>query len=560
MRAPTPLLIVLSLTAPPLLAQGVVDLDVDADRDGRVEVSSPEDDAGEEGWSSSKGAVMLFNCDDDDGDGRLDAADSFVNGGADALDLAPVVLGALPGLPAEWSGWLTIDPSAEDQIRIFRYAGYGSWVRFDPDRDNPLASTVLTQRILFGVEALDHAQAAAAQPGLWDGEALLTFELQDGDGVAQGRDSVRLRVAPFVLYSNLAPAERVLVTEKTYTQPFVAQLGTPVAAGGAVLEPIDGIVADPAYGIWVQDAMELGYSTLPTRLGPRSMGSVLRSPRGLALDAWTLDHGLGPDFGYVLEGSKRSNVGWIDWFGNLDCTPPLPGWPLGRIYAGYQGAITLHPEVLAFLDAQRVQGPVLQIDTGWLLIGHVDETVCFVPSQVGKPCRMLVPSTVQALRLLQGLASAGKGHLKVFEGKSSETTVSGLLGASTLVSYNQQLQARIDFTIQQMVTGLGLDPQDVIAVPSLFEPHGSTGRAVALMPNLVNSLVVGDRLIAADPFGPVDGGLDLFRLALLRAVTPLGLRVDFVDDWFPYHEWSGEVHCGTNAVRTPPATPWWSVP
>ena len=36
-------------------------------------------------------------------------------------------------------------------------------------------------------------------------------------------------------------------------------------------------------------------------LGPRSMDSVLRSPRGLALDAWTVDHGLGPDFGYVFE-------------------------------------------------------------------------------------------------------------------------------------------------------------------------------------------------------------------------------------------------------------------
>ena len=162
--------------------------------------------------------------------------------------------------------------------------------------------------------------------------------------------------------------------------------------------------------------------------------------------------------------------------------------------------------------------------------------------------------------ILQTLESAGKGHLKVFEGKSSETTVSALLGSSSLVSYNVALQARIDAVTQQMINGLGLSSQDVLEIPSLFEPYGSQSRAVGLMPNLVNSLVVGDRLIAADPFGPVDNGVDVFRQALVRAVKPLGMQVDFVDNWYPYHQWLGEVHCGTNAVRTPPATPWWSVP
>jgi len=263
---------------------------------------------------------------------------------------------------------------------------------------------------------------------------------------------------------------------------------------------------------------------------------------------------------YVFKGWKRSNVGWIDWFGNLDCTPPLPGWPLGRLYTGYQGATTLHPAVLEFLEAQRVQGPVLQIDTGWLLIGHVDETVCFVPSKVGSPYRVLMPSTVKGLRILQRLASSGKGGLKVFEGKSAETTVQAILSNTALVNYNLSLQARVDFVRQQLVSGLGLAQADIVEIPSLFERYGSTQRAVGYMPNLVNSLVVGDRLIAADPFGPVDGGVDCFKEPLVRAVTPLGMQVDFIDNWYPYHQWLGEVHCGTNAIRTPDATPWWSVP
>ena len=554
-------LLLLPLLSSPLLAQGVtVDLDVDADRDGRVEPGSPEDDDGEELWSAAKGAVMLYNSDDDDSDGVVDASDAVVNGVEDIKDLAPLLLAPLPGLPAGWSGRLVVDAQAAPWVRIFRYTRATGWQLFDPAQHNPFPAAALGRTGVFGVEARDHAQTASAQPGLWGGEVLIEFVVEDAGGAVQGQDSVRLRVAPFVLHSNLDPVERVHVTQKTYTQAFVNALGAPVTAGGAVLAPIDGIVANPAYGVWVQDAMEFGYSALPSPQGPRPAPAVLRSPRGKALDAWTEDHCLGPDSGYVFKGSKRNGVGWIDWFGNLDCTPPLPGWPLGRIYAGYQGAVTLHPDVLAFLDAQRVQAPVLQIDTGWLLIGHVDETVCFVPSKTGKPYRMLVPSTVRALRILQGLDAAGKGHLKVFEGTSKETTVSALLGSTALVTYNISLQARIDATTQEMVSGLGLSPQDVLGIPSLFEPYGGSGQAVGLMPNLVNSLVVGDHLIAADPFGPVDGGVDQFKQPLVRALKPLGLQVDFVDDWYPYHEWLGEVHCGTNAVRTPSATPWWSVP
>jgi len=560
MRAATHRLFSAALTCAPLAAQSVpVDLDVDADRDGKVEVTSGEDDDGEELWSTQKGAVMLFNNDDDDQDHVVDALDQTVNGPADGLDLAPLVLGGMPGLPVGWTGWLLVDGAAAPHVRIFRYGG-GNWSHFDPRLSNPLSAAQLAQRALYGIEALDYAQSEQAKPGLWDGEVLVSLVVRDAGGAIQGHDEVRLRVAPFVLHSNLSKAERVFVVSKSNTQSFIGALQAPVAAGGGVLGLIDGIVQHPTYDIWVQDAMEFGYSSMPSRLGPRSIPSVLRAPRGMALDGWTHEHALGPNFGYVAKGSKRNNVGWIDWFGNLDCTPPLPGWPLGRIYTGYQGALTIHPDVLALLDAQRVQGPVLQIDTGWLLIGHVDEEICFVPSKVGSPYRMLVPSTVMTISILQGLAAAGKGQLAVFQGKSSQTTVQGLLGNTSLINYNVGLQTRIDLVRQQMISALTIAPADVIEVPALFSPYNAAQQAVGLMPNMVNSLVVGDRLISANPFGPVDGGVDQFAQPLVQALAPLGLQVDFVDNWYPYHEWLGEVHCGTNAVRIPSDTLWWTVP
>ncbi|MHC5211059.1 MAG: protein-arginine deiminase family protein [Planctomycetota bacterium] len=536
------------------------DLDVDTDRDGIVEVVSAQDDDGEETWGTARGAVFLHNADDDDGDGLVDAGDTIVNGEADLLDLAPVLVRGLPFLPPDWTGELLVDSASAGLVHLFRDEGAGVWSRFDPALHNPIAGAELAPGLAFGVEAVDFARSATGQHGQWDGEVDLTLVLRDGNGEARSQDVVCLRVAPFVLHNNLDPVQQVFVTKKTNTVSFVAALGAPVTAGGAVLAPIDGIFAHPDYDIWVQDAMEFGTSALPAPGGPRHLPVVLRSPRDWPLDPWTEDVWLGPDRGYAFKGAYRPGVDWIDWFGNLDCTPPLPGWPLGRVYTGYQGAVTMHPDVLAFLEAQRVQAPVLQIDTGWLLIGHVDEEVCFVPSQVGTPWRVLMPSTSMALDILSDLSGAGHGGLAVFAGQGDETTVDGLLNWSAFVAYNQACQASIDGVRQQVLDGFSLDPADVIDVPALFWTGGGTGRAIAHMPNMVNALVVGDRVITSDPFGPQVGGVDAFAQPLIDALSPLGLHVDLVDDWYPYHEWWGEVHCGTNARRDPPAIPWWTQP
>lgn len=541
-----------------LASRLLVDLDVDTDRDGVVEVSGPDDDAGEETWSPAKGAVFLFNNDDDDGDGVADAIDGQVNGAADALDLAPVLLRPMRGAPPSWTGGIAVDAAAAPWVKLFRELG-GSWTAFDPLTTTLLAAD-LRAGVRFGIEALDYAQTATAEPGKWGGEVTLTLRVWDGYGMLAGEDAVRLRVAPFLLHSNLDPGRTVYVTEKTYTQPFIAELAPPVAASGALLDPVDAISMEPSYGIWFQDAMEFGYSAMPAPGGRRCLPAVLRSPRGEALDAWTWKYRLGPDFGYVFKGWIRSGVGWIDWFGNLDCTPPLPGWPLGRIYSGHQGSLTLHPQVLSFLDAQRVQGPVLSIDTGWLLIGHVDEEICFVPADHGSPYRMLIPSTTAALAILQDLQSQGKGGLAVFAGTSDQTTVNGLLGWTQFVGYNQNLQATIDAVRQQMKTGCGIAEADIVDVPSLFWKSGGSSQAVAHMPNMVNSLILSGRVVSADPYGPVDGGVDKFKEPFEQEMNAIGLQVDFVDDWYPYHEWAGEVHCGTNAVRTPAAPDWWDVP
>ena len=59
------------------------------------------------------------------------------------------------------------------------------------------------------------------------------------------------------------------------------------------------------------------------------------------------------------------------------------------------------------------------------------------------------------------------------------------------------------------------------------------------------------------PFGPRIGGVDVFETAVQNALG--SGNVIFIDDWELYHALLGEVHCGTNVIRVPPANyqQWW---
>jgi hypothetical protein len=51
--------------------------------------------------------------------------------------------------------------------------------------------------------------------------------------------------------------------------------------------------------------------------------------------------------------------------------------------------------------------------------------------------------------------------------------------------------------------------------------------------------------------------VDLMEAFIDTVTAPLGLKVHYIDDW-SLHTASGGVHCGSNAIRTPPSRPWWN--
>jgi hypothetical protein len=94
--------------------------------------------------------------------------------------------------------------------------------------------------------------------------------------------------------------------------------------------------------------------------------------------------------------------------GNIESTPPTPTAPLGHIVVGNARidgeAEHVDPDVLALLHAQRQ--PVIQVDSTWLDVGHVDEMLAFVPrSGSGLPFAALRASPALALALVRGAAN-----------------------------------------------------------------------------------------------------------------------------------------------------------
>lgn len=68
--------------------------------------------------------------------------------------------------------------------------------------------------------------------------------------------------------------------------------------------------------------------------------------------------------------------------GNIESTPPVPGAPLGKIIIGNvvfgDGSEFVDPDLLRLLAKQKKQ-PIVEINTTWLRVGHVDEMMAVVP-------------------------------------------------------------------------------------------------------------------------------------------------------------------------------------
>lgn len=534
------------------LVEAQIQLTADVNRDRILDPTT--DDLNEDVWSFERGAVFLNNDDSDANNHTPDNSDSIINTESDIEDFAELQIQQKADISDSAALTLAVNSDAKDKVNIFIKTNDNLYNLINLSQTGNINSTLLkNQNMQLFIEGKTYSSPT------WNGFADITVTLQDGTSISS--DTVRMKCAPFMLLSGEQKCNVVYVREiknsgsYIYTENFVKDIMPIVIGAGATLHivPDDSIAPYyPYYQIWMQDTMEIGYSEIPGK----KMNVILKGNRNRALDNYAKDYLLSPDYGWFTCGTYRADYAsgdggnsWLDWYGNLEATPPLSGYPFGRIIYGYNpGAANpniacMNPDIINMLNAQGIQSPALRIDAGWLTIKHVDEIINFLSTgNPQKPYKVLVHDVNEMISLVQSWKDQGYGN-SAFLTPYKTITVNSFLNNTTLKNYNINLQAtRIEPIINLLKTEFNLGESDFIRIPSYFE-NGD-----AYFPNMVNSLSINGSFIIAKPYGLVINGKDQVEEYVKAKLASLPVNVYFVDN-YRYHIWSGEVHCATNAKR-----------
>jgi protein-arginine deiminase len=615
-----------AVLAPPALAQAAeplrVDLRADVDRDGTVDLTGSADETGEDTWSVARGALFLPNLDDDTRRCRAvlgpgvsdavlagcnDAADTKVNGTADAADLARVRSVPAAELPDDATGRIQVTAGAA-QVRV-HVKRDGAWTLVTSR--TRLTADELRAGVEFGVEGRDVIRDSR----VWDGRAVIRLTVTSAAGTAS--DDVTLRAAPMLTHHNLQNTQRVLVTEVSGNDPwarrqqtFVKGLEKQVQAAG-ITAPV---VKFRQYGdIWAQDFVEPAYVNMTRPDGRQQVIRVmLRSAQDRPAGRELYSKLRGPGTG-VVQARGRDMQGWetLNSYGNLETIPPYThngrSYPAGRIIMGERkdgNGVRPSGEIRTILKSQGLQNPLL-LDTTWLHVGHVDEFVQFLPADTPRGWRIGVADPKAGLDLLRKAKRDGHGATKMFSVKGfdgmlpPQETIAQALGNRNLLADNNLAAARIQANLDILKRETGITDAEIVRVPALYtrgivgdqatgtrmpllrriggtvdaaERHGQqrllardgaaaapTVQTSAYVPGAVNGILLSrDRYLAPRQWGPVIGGKDIFTAAVSKAYNSAGMKVSYLDDWYTYHLGMGEVHCGTNTLRDASA-PWWGV-
>jgi protein-arginine deiminase len=581
-------------TAPPPIAP-IVDLRGDINRDGVVDLTDSGDDDGEETWDAQHGAIFLANLDDDadrcpdptyyDSDDELaachDAADDAVNGAADAADLAPLKVAPWPAAPQDAVGELVValpvaaagtDPAT--LVRLFARDGAGYRAL---GAKAQLSAAELRAGATLALEGRDIVRDRAR----WDGtvDVTLTVRYAEAGAPRMASDTVRLRVAPLLTSHHLQPIEKLYVSQAidAESKSFRDEMFTAVQeATGPVGEEL---FTDDQ---WAQDLFETAWMAMPAAQSAQQRIAVLLRTPGLeepGHPAAPLRYSSrvvfalrGPDVAVVQQYDRQHPLEQctLDSFGNLETIPPYAHqgehYPLGRMIMGSATGFAPDASLIKLLEGQRLQPP-LWLDTSWLLVGHVDETICFVRAATPRGWMLVLNDPELARSMLQQAAAAGNGSAKLFAAKkwlsgwdtevSAEKTIDEVLADTEVMAQTAKAAVEVKAQLAALQQATGLTEAEIIHAPFLH--YALDGASAAYQPGTANGAVLGDGHYAAPrPHGPLIGGEDLFERQLTDAFAAHGIKVHFVENWDLFHRLGGEVHCGSNARRVLPADiKWW---
>lgn len=564
----------------------IADLRVDVNRDGVVEVTpNPEDDLAEDSWDSTHGAIFLANIDDDAKKCPLsstitdvdlakchDGADEIVNGPDDVLDLAVIKTVPWPEAEATSTAKILIPAPGDAMVRLFIKRG-------DQLTVFPNASDLTVEELKAGAELFIEAKDIVRDSDVWDGFINVSLVVIPTPGAAAVTDTVRMRVSPVMTIHHLEPAETVHVANFPQ-DPDSLLFQNALAAASSAAGLVNPVHKYTTQDQWNQDYFETGYMAMPSvagkqhviRVNYRSANIYYNSTKSPLRRAGRVAFALrGKDMAAVQQFDLSSN-GYMDSlnsFGNTETIPPYElngiSYPLGRLYRG--SVPSFHPDksFSKMMESQGQQPPVY-VDTSWLLVGHVDESVSFLKVNSPRGWILLVNDVPLAKKMLEDEVAKGNGAVKMFVGQyfydnfgnqvPADVSISAVLANADVMNESAKSALEVDAQLQILKAETGLTDAEIIRVPFLHEPVD--GYSLAYQPGTVNMLVLNQHhVFVPDPHGPVINGVDIFKKQLEDALAPHGVTIHWVDDWNLYHTLAGEVHCGTNATRAIPSAKWW---
>jgi hypothetical protein len=535
-------------------------------------------------------AGMLAGCGDKDkGGGDEMAAESGTEAGEESGDTGTVmgvwefddVTGVINSDDDDQSGkrdWLEPPADADDDLLEWTMSADAFTGFAEGDSVELVLAGEFLDRVRFwhnGAPALGHDvngvhESYAFTPG--GGEELFVVEFDDygklysltlnhldADGAVVETAEVAVRSAPLIMNHHLQPAEHFWAVDVNSNAAFIDAYQTHL---GSDFTSVAGSTV--GFDVWIQDEIEFATATAPD---VARANVIIDSIRDRGLDNFP-DQIIQPNIFKQTWGEKGTQT-TFDSFGNLEATPPITvngvEYPFGRIYFGKTSQWGINDILADFLESQTVQDPI-QIDTTWLCVGHVDEFSSFVPdTSSAKGFKALLADVDAAYALLESLDPSMQ--LPQYADDHGYATIGELVNDANLRALNEELRDDHLLPIrEQFKTEFNLDDSDIISIPTLFEEvNGCGGAVVALMPGMVNLIVANlegetPKLFIPDPFlrtnlddQSSDPLLNAFADAMPESVEPI-----FVDDWYTYHMALGEVHCGTNVLRTPIAN-WWEV-
>lgn len=525
----------------------------DGGGDGQAEGATETDTGGEEtdtggemGTWEFEDVIGAINSDDDDQGDKADWFDAPFPEDDDLVDWvmpAEAFLGFADGHSVE----LVLGGDNQDRLRM--------WHRGAP----VIGHDVSTVHTSYTFTPGDGDEAFEVEFNDYGRVNPLTLNHLDADGAVIETVDVTIRSAPLIMNHHLQPAEFLWAVSVSGNAAFID-------AYQAVLGSRFASVAGSTVGsdVWIQDEIEFATATAPASA---RTNIIIDSIRDRGLNNFP-DQIVQPNMFKQTWGVPGTETS-ADSFGNLESTPPITvggvEYPFGRIYFGKVPNFGINDVLAEFLESQSVQDPI-QVPTDWLCVGHVDEFSSFVPDPSSpKGFKMLLADVDAAYAFLE--AQDPSFSLPRYESDHGYASVSALIDDPALRALNEELRDDYLNPIRETFkVEFGLDDSDIIAVPTLFEEvSGCGGGVVALMPGMVNLIVANFEgetpvLFIPDPFFRTniqDQGSDPLLAAFADAM-PEGLEPVFIDDWYTYHMQLGEVHCGTNVLRTPIAN-WWEV-